>query len=92
VASNAELRAAGYLPLMASSDLHHVGYIIRHWVRLSDGARVDVYNPRLSKLPRRMATCYAEQCEIHSALGLHVVGPGEQWTRNGQQYLFGGEP
>jgi hypothetical protein len=91
VASDAELRAAGYLPLMASSDLHHVGYTIRHWLRRHDGARVDVYRPRLFTLPRRVAACYAEQCEIHCDLGLHVVGPGELWTRNGQQYLSGGE-
>ena len=79
---------AGYLSLCASSDLHHAGYTIRHWFRVRDGARIDEYLPRLSRLPRLVATCHAEQCEIHRSLGLPTVGPGQQWSRNGQQFLY----
>jgi hypothetical protein len=70
-----------FLSLVASSDLHRYGYTIRHWVRLKDGACVDEYNPYPPrKLPRLTATTYAQQVAIHEAMGLNLVGRGEQWV------------
>lgn len=73
------LRQAGYLSVCLSSDLFPHGYAVRHWMRLADRSEVLEYLPRMSALPRLTASCYAEQADIHAALGLNCVGPGERW-------------
>ncbi len=82
------LQAEGYRSVLGSSDLFRVGYFVRHWYHLKTQREVLEYNPRGSRLPRLTATCYAEQVEIHRALNLNLVPPGEQWEDYGGRGLF----
>jgi len=74
--------------MVGSSDLFRVGYFVRHWWHLGQRREVLEYNPRHSELPRLTATTYVEQVEIHRALGLNLVGPGERWEDYGGWGLF----
>lgn len=82
------LQAEGYRSVLGSSDLFKHGYFVRHWYHLGLEKEVLEYTPRKSQLPRLTATCYAEQVEIHRALGLNLVPPGEQWEDYGGRGLF----
>ncbi|MFO0880723.1 MAG: hypothetical protein U0840_25605 [Gemmataceae bacterium] len=89
-----QLQAEGYRSLAGSSDLFKAGYFVRHWYRISDQREVLEYLPRperktrATELPRLTATCYVEQVEIHRALGINLVGPGERWEDYGGRGLF----
>lgn len=83
-----QLQAEGYRSVLGSSDLFRHGYFVRHWYHLKTRREVLEYNPRHSRLPRLTATCYAEQVEIHRALGLNLVPPGERWEDYGGRGLF----
>lgn len=88
-----QIQAAGYCSMCASSDLHHLGYAVRHWHRVADGSQVLEYTGRCSgsDLPRLTATCHAEQAAIHEALGLNSVPPGRAWkdTKGQLEFDFG---
>ena len=89
-----QLQAEGYRSLAGSSDLFRHGYFVRHWYRISDQREVLEYTARperktrATELPRLTATTYAEQVEIHRALGLNLVAPGERWEDYGGRGLF----
>ena len=83
-----QLQAEGYMSVLGSSDLFKHGYFVRHWYHLKTQREVLEFNPRGSRLPRLTATCSAEQVEIHRALGLNLVPPGEQWEDYGGRGLF----
>lgn len=86
------MQAAGYIPVCKSTDLQADGYTVLDWlnpfmVRTGDPARhVLEYVPSSHRrpagapeVPRLTASSYAEQCAIHEALRLRVVGPGRQF-------------
>jgi len=86
---------AQYRSVQAFADLHPIGYTVRLWWRLGDGHQILEYHHRMSndagRLPRLTAGSYAEQVEIHEALGLAVVGPGQEWAHGCEQLpLFEG--
>lgn len=83
-----QLQAEGYRSVLGSSDLFRHGYFVRHWYHLETRREVLEYNARHAKLPRLTATCYAEQVEIHRAMGLNLVPVGEQWEDYGGRGLF----
>jgi hypothetical protein len=74
------LKREGFRSVCKSNHLHPYGYTITMWLCLEGSRLVYEYRPRLSDLPRLTASNYAEQCRIHFALGLNIVGPGQEWV------------
>lgn len=98
--SREEMVARGFRGLAKSSDMHKVGYQIQHWLIPGEaGSEVIEYSPinnvhwqtkerQQNDLPRIVVSCYADQARLHVALGLNLVGPGDQWKNYGSKGLF----
>lgn len=68
--------------LLKSTDLNEFGYTVSHWVRVgSPGSELLEFNPWLSDLPRVTVDNYADQAEVHRAIGARVVGPGRRFRK-----------
>lgn len=88
-----ELQRWGYRNLCKYGDLHRLGYIISLWLHPESLEQILEYTPQarvgVEAGPCRLtARTFAEQADIHRALGLNLVPAGSEWEDYGSPGLF----